>query len=87
MAQPNFLLFISDQQRADHLGCYGSEVARTPAIDALAAAGWTADRFYTATPICMPNRASLMTPFSSARLSTKTRATISRTEKPRSVAR
>jgi arylsulfatase A-like enzyme len=61
MAQPNFILFISDQQRADHLGCYGSRVARTPSIDALAAAGWTADRFYTATPICMPNRASLMT--------------------------
>jgi arylsulfatase A-like enzyme len=59
--KPNFLFFIADQQRADHLGCYGSRIARTPAIDSLAAKGWTADRFYTATPICMPNRASLMT--------------------------
>jgi arylsulfatase A-like enzyme len=61
MARPNFLFFITDQQRADHLGCYGSRAARTPTIDGLCAAGWTADRFYTATPICMPNRASLMT--------------------------
>ena len=61
MKQPNFLLFIADQQRADHLGCYGNRLARTPAIDALAGAGWCADEFHTATPICMPNRASLMT--------------------------
>jgi arylsulfatase A-like enzyme len=59
--QPNFLLFITDQQRADHLGCYGNPIVRTPAIDALARAGWCADEFYTATPICMPNRSSLMT--------------------------
>jgi arylsulfatase A-like enzyme len=59
--RPNFLLFITDQQRADHLGCYGNRFARTPAIDALARAGWCADEFHTATPICMPNRASLMT--------------------------
>lgn len=59
--QPNFVLFITDQQRADHLGCYGNATVRTPAIDALARAGWSADEFFTATPICMPNRASLMT--------------------------
>jgi len=59
--RPNFIVFITDQQRADHLGCYGNGVVRTPAIDALARAGWCADEFYTATPICMPNRASLMT--------------------------
>lgn len=59
--QPNFLLFITDQHRADHLGCYGNRMVRTPAIDALATKGWSADAFYTATPICMPNRASLMT--------------------------
>jgi len=59
--KPNFLLFITDQQRADHLGCYDNKLIRTPAIDRLAAAGWCADEFYTATPICMPNRSSLMT--------------------------
>lgn len=60
-SRPNFLFFITDQHRADHLGCYGNREVRTPAIDALARAGWCADELYTATPICMPNRASLMT--------------------------
>src|SRR5687768_14904802 len=58
---PNFLLIITDQQRADHLGCYGNSVVQTPNIDGLAAAGSRFDRFYVATPICMPNRATLMT--------------------------
>ncbi|MGH7091667.1 MAG: sulfatase-like hydrolase/transferase, partial [Stellaceae bacterium] len=59
--RPNFLFFIADQLRADHLGCYGNGVVRTPAIDRLAREGFVADRFYVASPICMPNRATLMT--------------------------
>ena len=35
--RPNFLLFITDQHRADHLGCYGNPQVKTPHIDALAA--------------------------------------------------
>lgn len=61
MKRPNFILFITDQQRADHVGAYGNPIVRTPNIDSLAARGWTADRFYVATPVCMPNRATLMT--------------------------
>jgi len=60
-SRPNFLVFIADQLRADHLGCYGNRTVRTPAIDRLAAAGFVADRFHVASPICMPNRASLLT--------------------------
>ena len=59
--RPNFLFIITDQHRADHLGCYGNPVVRTPNIDGLAATGTRFERFYTATPICMPNRATLMT--------------------------
>jgi len=59
--RPNFLVFIADQLRADHLGCYGNRVVRTPAIDRIAAEGFAADRFHVASPICMPNRASLLT--------------------------
>ncbi|MDH3442788.1 MAG: sulfatase-like hydrolase/transferase, partial [Deltaproteobacteria bacterium] len=59
--RPNFLFIITDQHRADHLGCYGNLVVRTPNIDGLAARGTRFDRFHTATPICMPNRATLMT--------------------------
>lgn len=59
--RPNFLFIITDQHRADHLGCYGNPVVRTPHIDALAEGGRRWSRFYVANPICMPNRASIMT--------------------------
>ncbi len=59
--RPNFLFIITDQQRADHLGCYGNPVVKTPAIDKLAASGCRWNRFFVANPICMPNRASIMT--------------------------
>ena len=60
-SQPNFLLIITDQQRADHLGCYGNRVLKTPAIDGIAADGMAFDRFHVSNPACMPNRAVLMT--------------------------
>ncbi|WP_353475947.1 sulfatase-like hydrolase/transferase (plasmid) [Salipiger sp. H15] len=59
--RPSFILFITDQHRADFLGCYGHPIVRTPNIDAMAARGTAFDRFYVASPVCMPNRASLMT--------------------------
>lgn len=59
--RPSFVLFITDQLRANFLGCYGHPVVRTPNIDDIAAGGLSFDRFYVASPVCMPNRASLMT--------------------------
>jgi arylsulfatase A-like enzyme len=59
--RPNFLFIITDQHRADHLGCGGNQVVQTPNIDRIAAKGTRWDRFYVANPICMPNRASIMT--------------------------
>src|SRR5215217_7089875 len=59
--RPNFLFFITDQLRADHLGCYGNRIIRTPAVDSMAARGVAFDRFYVASPVCQPNRATLMT--------------------------
>lgn len=61
MKSPNFLLIITDQQRADSLGCYGGLNGRTSNIDSLAKLGVIFDRCYVASPVCMPNRASLMT--------------------------
>jgi arylsulfatase A-like enzyme len=60
-SRPNFLLFITDQHRVDYLGCYGHPVLKTPHIDSIAARGTRFTRFYVATPVCMPNRATLMT--------------------------
>jgi len=59
--QPNFLFIITDQHRADHLGCYGNRILQTPHIDGIATRGCRFDRCYVANPICMPNRASIMT--------------------------
>jgi len=59
--RPNFLFLITDQQRADWLGCYGHPVLKTPHIDSIAARGTRFDNFHTASPVCMPNRASLLT--------------------------
>ena len=59
--QPNVLIFITDQHRADYLGCYGHPVLETPNIDSIAKRGKRFDRFYVANPVCMPNRATIMT--------------------------
>jgi len=59
--RPNFVMFITDQHRADYLGCTGHPVLQTPNIDRIATEGTIFDRFYVASPVCMPNRASVMT--------------------------
>jgi arylsulfatase A-like enzyme len=61
MTRPNFLFIITDQHRADYLGCYGHPILKTPSIDSIAARGTRFERFYVATPVCMPNRATLVT--------------------------
>lgn len=61
MTQPNFVFIITDQHRADWLGCAGHPVVKTPNIDALAARGTRFTDCFVASPVCMPNRASLMT--------------------------
>jgi arylsulfatase A-like enzyme len=57
----NFLLLMTDQHRADHLSCYGNTVLTTPHMDRIAAEGLRFAQFYVANPVCMPNRATLMT--------------------------
>lgn len=59
--KPNYLFIITDQHRADHLGCYGNKTVKTPNIDTLAKTGRRFDNFYVANPICMSNRASILT--------------------------
>lgn len=59
--RPNFVFIMTDQQRADWLGCAGHPVLKTPHIDALAASGTRFENFHVASPVCMPNRATFMT--------------------------
>ncbi|MEM9554450.1 MAG: sulfatase [Acidobacteriota bacterium] len=58
---PDIFLLTVDTLRADHLGAYGHEPARTPTIDALAARGTLFERAYTPLPRTTPGLASLLT--------------------------
>ncbi|TFF90372.1 MAG: hypothetical protein EU548_03350 [Promethearchaeota archaeon] len=57
----NVLFIITDQQRADHLSCAGNRVLKTPHIDSIGNGGVRFNKYYCATPICMPNRANFFT--------------------------
>lgn len=61
MGSPNILLVMSDQHRADVMGCAGDANARTPSLDALAEQGVRYSRVSCQGPLCMPARASFMT--------------------------
>jgi len=56
--RPNVLWIMTDEQRPDSLGCYGSSWAKTPAIDGLARRGVLMQNAVCQAPICVPSRAS-----------------------------
>jgi arylsulfatase A-like enzyme len=55
------LLLLTDQQRKDSLGAYGTSFARTPNLDRLAREGVRFERAYGTNPFCCPARASILT--------------------------
>lgn len=59
--KPNFLVFVTDQHRADWLSCMGNAILETPHIDAIARQGVLFEKAYCATPLCMPSRATMWT--------------------------
>lgn len=59
--QPNIILIMTDQQRADALGCMGNESIVTPNIDQLAKEGVVFVNGYSSVPSCTPARAGLLT--------------------------
>src|SRR5579872_1967225 len=58
---PNIVLVMSDQHRADMMGCAGDPTVLTPSLDRLAAEGVRFSRVSCQGPLCMPARASFMT--------------------------
>ena len=58
---PNILMVVTDQQRRDTIGAYGSAICRTPNIDRIAAEGIRFDNAFTPTGLCSPARCSLLT--------------------------
>lgn len=59
--KPNILFIITDQQRTDTIGAYGSQMGATPTIDRMAAEGVRFENAYCNNPLCMPSRASILT--------------------------
>ena len=57
---PSILILMADQLTARALPAYGNRVAKTPHIDALAAAGVVFDAFYCNSPLCAPSRFSFL---------------------------
>ncbi|MBN9659748.1 MAG: arylsulfatase [Acidobacteria bacterium] len=60
-SRPNLLLLMSDQHRADWMGCDGNAAVHTPNLDALAREGVRFRHAFSSTPTCTPARAGLLT--------------------------
>lgn len=60
-SRPNFIVILCDNLGYGDIGCFGSELHRTPNIDRMAAEGMRFTDFYATSGVCTPSRASLMT--------------------------
>ncbi|MBI3970479.1 MAG: sulfatase-like hydrolase/transferase [Chloroflexi bacterium] len=58
--RPNILIIMTDQHRADAMGCAGHPAIQTPHLDRLAARGVRFEHAFTVAPLCMPARASFL---------------------------
>jgi arylsulfatase A-like enzyme len=59
--RPNFLIILIDDLRFDEFGAGGHPYMKTPHIDRIAHEGALFERAFHTTPICSPNRASILT--------------------------
>ena len=59
--KPNVVVIVADDLGYNDLSVQGSKEAKTPNIDAIAAAGTRFTNAYSSCPVCSPTRAGLMT--------------------------
>lgn len=59
--QPNIIFILADDLGYGDLGCFGSKVIKTPALDKMAQEGTKLTQFYSGSTVCTPSRNALMT--------------------------
>jgi arylsulfatase A-like enzyme len=59
--RPNIILLMGDDHGWDETGYNDHPHLKTPVLDEMAASGLRLDRFYSASPVCSPTRASVLT--------------------------
>ena len=57
--QPNIIMLVTDDHRADAMGCAGNRIIQTPNMDNLAAGGIRFTNAFVTTSICASSRASI----------------------------
>ena len=65
---PNVVLIMADDLGWKDLNCYGNDSLDTPVLDQLADQGMLFTSAYSASPVCSPTRAAMMTGLAPARL-------------------
>lgn len=59
--RPNIILMMADDQGWGETGYNGHPQLKTPVLDEMAGTALRLDRFYSASPVCTPTRASILT--------------------------
>ncbi len=73
---PNIVVIFADDLGYGDLGCFGHPTIRTPNLDRMASEGVKLTQFYSASSVCTPSRAALLTgrlPIRSGMCSTRRR--------------
>ncbi len=60
-SKPNFVFFLTDDQRWDGMSCAGNEILKTPNMDRIAREGIRFENMFVTTSLCGPSRASFLT--------------------------
>jgi len=61
VSKPNIIIIFTDDQGYQDVGVFGSPLIKTPNLDKMASDGMKFTDFYSASSICSPSRAALLT--------------------------